>query len=466
MAENLDFFSLRRDQEQAKNAPLADRMRPKHLDDFFGQEEVLGPGKALRRLIETDQIPSMILYGPPGSGKTSLARIIAGETGRNFVILSAVSSGVKEVRETIHQAQEDLGLAGIRTIVFIDEIHRFNKSQQDALLPYVEDGTITLIGATTENPYFEVNKALLSRTRLVELKRLSPEAQKQILDRALTQDPILSLQTVDMTPEGEESLIRLSGGDARTLLNNLESVVLSTPPVEGRIQIDREALENGAAGRLLSYDKGDEEHYNTISAFIKSVRGSDPDAALYYLARMLRAGEDPLFIARRLVILASEDIGNAEPLGLVLASAALTAVKNIGMPEARIILAQATTFLAASPKSNRSYMGLSQAWQYLSDHGDDEVPDHLKDAHYSGAKDLGHGLNYRYPHDYPGAYILQKYLPDKIMDVTFYQPSDRGYEARLGAYLASLNGGQEMDGDANQESGKRREADESSGDER
>lgn len=435
----MDLLQRQQQNEQRKNAPLADRLRPKTLDDVVGQDAVLAPGKPLRRLIEADRVPSLILFGPPGTGKTTIAHVIAERTNRAFRKLSAVTSGVKELREVVDEAKQALLFDQVRTILFIDEIHRFNKSQQDALLPHVEDGTLTLIGATTENPFFEVNKALLSRCQVVELTWLSTEALEKVLDRALSDTTMgLGAYAVTLDADARALLLASSGGDARVLLNSLEIAVLSTPPVNGRIRLTKEDMAESMQKKRVQYDKGDEEHYNTISAFIKSVRGSDPDAAIYYLARMLAGGEDPLFIARRLVILASEDIGNAQPMGLVQAVSCYQGVSQIGMPEARILLAQTTTFLASSPKSNASYVAIDEALRTVREDPPADIPPYLKDAHYSGAKALGRGLTYRYPHNYPSGYVLQNYLPDEIMGKTFYHPVDRGAEVRLKNYLESL----------------------------
>lgn len=436
----MDFFSIQREKEREKNAPLADRMRPRTLDEVVGQEALIGEGRPLRRLIEADRLPSLLLFGPPGSGKTTLAEVIAHMTHRAFRRLSAVTSGVKELRDVIQEAKDALTFDQVRTILFIDEIHRFNKAQQDALLPHVEDGSVTLIGATTENPFLTVNKALVSRCQVVELKPLSTEALDEVLARALRDDERgMGAYHVALSDEAREVLLASSSGDARVLLNALEVAVLSTPEDDtGRVVLDREAIVDSLQQKVIRYDHHDEEHYNTISAFIKSVRGSDPDAAIYYLARMLAGGEDPLFIARRLAILASEDVGNAEPLGLVLAASCYQAVSQIGMPEARIILAQTTTFLASSPKSNASYLAIDEALNYVRTHPAHDIPSYLKDAHYSGAEALGRGIGYQYPHNAPSGYVLQKYLPDEIMDVCFYRPKSLGREAQLKEYLDAL----------------------------
>lgn len=435
----MDLLERQQERENQKNAPLADRMRPRTIDEIVGQEDILGPGKSLRRLIEADRIPSMILFGPPGAGKTTIAHVIAERTHRAFQQLSAVTSGVKDIRSVIDEAKQALLFDHVRTILFIDEIHRFNKSQQDALLPHVENGTVTLIGATTENPFFEVNKALLSRCQVVELKWLAPEALDVVLERALQDEKRgLGAFQVVLDEEAKKVLVASAGGDARVLLNSLEVAVLSTPPKKGKVHLTLDDVRESMQTKIIQYDKGDEEHYNTISAFIKSVRGSDPDAAIYYLARMLAGGEDPLFIARRLVILASEDIGNAEPLGLIHAVSCYQAVSHIGMPEARIILAQTTTFLASSPKSNASYLAIDEALAYVRSHPPGDIPAYLKDAHYAGAEALGRGLTYRYPHNDPTGYVLQNYLPDEIIGHTFYHPVNRGEEANLKQYLENL----------------------------
>lgn len=437
----MDLFELKIKNNLERHAPLAERMRPESLDDFYGHTDILGPGKALRRLIEADRLPSMIFFGPPGSGKTSLAYVIAKTGKRSFVKLSAVTSGVKELREVIDQAKDALSFDKARTILFIDEIHRFNKAQQDALLPHVENGTITLIGATTENPFIEVNKALISRCQVIELHRLKREDLVNVIERAIhDKNRGLGDQNIDISEEAVDALITLAGGDARILLNTLEIAVLSSKAQKADdgqvfVKIDKKDIEESARTKLTSYDKGAEEHYNNISAFIKSIRGSDPDAALYYMARMIKGGEDPLFIARRMVIAASEDIGNANPIGLIMAQSCYDAVSKIGMPEARIIMAQTAVYLATSPKSNAAYLAIDRALAYFEHHSEDEIPSHIQDSHYSGAKELGRGREYLYPHDYPQGIVLQKYLPDGIIKGMFYQPTDRGYDKEIKKYL-------------------------------
>lgn len=434
----MDLFSLQRENRRKKTAPLADRMRPVNFDEFLGQTHIVGPGKPLRRLIEADRVPSMILYGPPGSGKTSLAELIAKSTDRIFTRLSAVTSGVKDIREVIDHAKEAISFEAKDTILFIDEIHRFNKSQQDALLPHVENGTISLIGATTENPFFQVNPALLSRCQLFELHYLEREELMKALDRALTdKERGLGEYNIHLTDKAVSILIASAGGDVRILLNSLEVAALSTAPKDGIIEIDEEIIRSSIQRKSLAYDR-DEDHYNTISAFIKSVRGSDPNAAIYYLARMLAGGEDPLFIARRLIILASEDIGNAEPMGLILANACYQAVERIGMPEGRIILAHTTAFLAGSSKSNASYLAIDEALSLVRKSGPLDIPAYLMDAHYKGAEKLGRGEGYLYPHDYPKGYVLQNYLPNEIIGTSFYRPKNIGYEKIIGEYLSNL----------------------------
>lgn len=428
----MDFFSMQRESEIKKNAPLAERMRPRTIDEYIGQSHIVGEGQPLNRLIRSDRIGSMIFFGPPGTGKTTLATVIANTTEMDFQKISAVTAGVKEIREVIVSAKDRLSFDRVRTILFIDEIHRFNKSQQDALLPHVENGTVILIGATTENPFFEVNKALISRCQIMELKPLKNEELREIVGVALS-DRERGLGEYDVTLDDDalDALIIGASGDARIALNSLEIAVLSTDPIAGKIHIDLDAIRGSMQKKVAIYDKGEEEHYNTISAFIKSVRGSDPDAAVYYLARMLAGGEDPLFIARRLCILASEDIGNAEPMGLVIANSCYQACSQIGMPEAQIILSQTTTFLASAPKSNAAYLAIASAASYVRDHGYADIPAYLKDAHYSGAKKLDRGLTYKYPHDYPNGYVEQQYLPDEVQGAQFYAPKPIGEEEAI-----------------------------------
>lgn len=436
----MDLFTLNMENQLKKNAPLADRMRPSTIEEFVGQKHILGEGKFLNRAIKADRITSMIFYGPPGTGKTTLAMIIANSTNMNFEKLSAVTSGVKDIREVIHRAEEGLKLYNKRTILFIDEIHRFNKAQQDALLPFVERGIIILIGATTENPYFEVNKALLSRMMVISLKPLGKKDIYDIILNALKdEDRGLGKYKVNISDEAIDYLITISDGDGRIALNSLEIAVLSTPEDnEGIINIDLDTIKECILVKSAKYDKSGDEHYDTISAFIKSMRGSDPDATLYWLAKMINAGEDPKFIARRIIICASEDVGNADPQALMVAVAAFNAVDVIGMPEGRIILAQAAVYVASAPKSNASYVGINKALEDIRNKPIGKVPGHLKDASYKGASSFGHGKGYKYPHDYKNAYVKQQYLPDEYLDAKYYRPTNNGYEKIIKERLSKL----------------------------
>ena len=414
-----DLFSDAAEARLSDVAPLAMRLRPSSLDEFVGQEQVLGEGSALRLAIAADRVASMILYGPPGSGKTTLARIVAHTTGAQFEELSAVSATVKDVREVLAAARERLGAEGRRTILFLDEIHRFNKAQQDALLPAVEEGLVTLIGATTENPYFEVNSALLSRTQIYELEPLSEEELATVVERGAAE------LGIDLSPDLVRLVAQRAGGDARNALNILE---LATQTAMARDQIPTaEQIEDAARKRPLVYDKGGDAHYDFISAFIKSMRGSDPDASVYYLAAMLEGGEDPRFIARRMIVLASEDIGNADPRALQIAVAAAHAVEHVGLPEARLNLSQAAIYLARAPKSNASYVAIKEATQDVREHGHLRPPDELRDASYYGAKKLGRGQGYIYPHNDPAGFEVD-YLPEELRGRTYYQPSGAGEE--------------------------------------
>lgn len=429
----MDLFSFTNEQEGNKMGPLASRMRPQTIDEVMGQEHILGSGKLLRRSIEADQLTPMIFFGPPGTGKTTLAKVIANTTKSFFEQLNAVTSGVADIRRVTTEAKERLAMYKIKTVLFIDEIHRFNKSQQDALLPFVEDGTVILIGATTESPMFEINSALLSRSRIFRLEPLTDQHMKEILQRAiLDRNRGLGEQAIRITEEALAHLVNVANGDARTALNALELAALTTPPNhEGQIEITLEVAEESIQQRMIQYDKSGDQHYDVISAFIKSMRGSDPDAALYWLARMIYAGEDPRFIARRLYVHAAEDVGMADPRALLIAQAAAYAVDFLGMPEARIPLAEATIYIATAPKSNAVISGIDQALATVEKEKAGQVPPHLRDAHYKGAKELGHGVGYKYPHSYQGGYVQQQYLPDELTGRTFYQPTEYGYERTI-----------------------------------
>jgi putative ATPase len=424
----MDLFDNKTAAEIAKDAPLAERMRPQTLDEFMGQEHLLGEGKLLRRLIETDQLTSLIFWGPPGSGKTTLARIIANATRSHFIFFSAILSGIKDIREVVKEAEEELKYRGKKTILFVDEIHRFNKAQQDAFLPYVERGTFTIIGATTENPSFEVVAPLLSRCKVLVLNPLTAEEIAAILKGALSdRERGLGELRLKTEPEAISFMAGQADGDARIALNSLETAARLA--LNGTITLDtaREAVQK----KPLLYDKGGEEHFNVISAFIKSMRGSDPDAALYWLARMIEAGEDPLFILRRMVILASEDIGNADPRALQIVVAALQGFQLVGLPEGRIILAQAVTYLATAPKSNASYVGIDAALAEVRKSGALPVPMHIRNAPTRLMKELGYHRGYRYAHDYAEGYVTQEHLPDRLKGRKFYDPAGHGYEKTI-----------------------------------
>lgn len=438
-----DLFSYGHQQQVGDSSiPLAARLRPLNLDEFAGQQHIVGPGSLLRRAILADRLTSMIFYGPPGTGKTTLAAVIANQTKASFQRLNAVTAGVAQVRTVLEEAKKRLEMYHQPTILFIDEIHRFNKSQQDALLPAVEDGTVLLIGATTGNPFFSVNSALLSRSRVFELYPLTKEEIDGIIDRALTdKERGLGKLAIEIEPAAREHILNTADGDARVALNALELAALTTPPgKDGKIFIDQQAAEQSVQRRAVRYDRDGDNHYDVISAFIKSIRGSDPDAALFWLARMLDAGEDPRFIARRLYISASEDIGNGDPMALLVAEAAFRAVEVLGMPEARIPLAHAVTHLACAPKSNAAYLALERATEDARHASDTGVPNHLRDSSYPGAKELGHGKEYIYPHELPGHYIKQQYLPDSLAQRRYYYPGDLGYEKRLRQWLEVTKG--------------------------
>jgi putative ATPase len=415
-----------------KSVPLAERIRPRTLEDFVGQDHLLGEGKPLRLLIRNDEVPSIIFWGPPGSGKTTLARIIANLTNADFFQLNAVSSGVKEVREVIERAAANRKHFNKKTILFIDEIHRFNKAQQDALLHSVEDGVITLIGATTENPSFEVISPLLSRSRVYVLEALGKKELNFILDNALAKDQFLKAQKIILGDEARNALFLLSGGDARMMLNGLETSIALTKPEESSEKIlTEEIISEASQRRYIKYDKGGEEHYNIISAFIKSIRGSDPDGAVYWMARMLEAGEDPKFIARRMIVLASEDIGNADPYALTLAVSCFTAVDYIGMPEARIVLSQTANYLASVPKSNASYVAIEEALSDVKKLPNEPVPLHLRNAPTKLMEELNYSKGYKYAHNFEGNFVEQQFLPDNLKNKIYYKPTDNGREKTL-----------------------------------
>ena len=435
----MDLFDYMKETTLEKESPLASRMRPATLDEVVGQEHIIGKDKLLYRAIKADKLGSVIFYGPPGTGKTTLARVIANTTSAEFTQLNATTAGKKDMEDVVKAAKDRLGMFGKRTILFVDEIHRFNKGQQDYLLPFVEDGTLVLIGATTENPYFEVNGALISRSIIFELKPLEKEDIKKLLLRAVTDTKkgLGSYQAV-LEEDALEFLADISGGDARAALNALELGVLTTARGgDGKIHIDLETASECIQKRVVRYDKTGDQHYDTISAFIKSMRGSDPDAAIYYLAKMLYAGEDIRFISRRIMICAAEDLGMADPQALVVASAAAQAVERIGMPEAQIILAEAVAYVACAPKSNASYMALNEAMESVRQKKT-TVPPHLQDAHYKGAAKLGHGLGYKYAHDYPNHYVDQQYLPAELEGERFYHPTENGYERQVREYFRKI----------------------------
>lgn len=438
--DDWNLFTFAREKEQENESPLASRLRPVKLEDVVGQEHIIGKDKLLYRAIRADKLGSVIFYGPPGTGKTTLARVIANTTKAEFLQINATSAGKKDMEDAVAKAKNNLGMFGKKTILFIDEIHRFNKGQQDYLLPFVEDGTVILIGATTENPYFEVNSALISRSIIFELKPLTKDNIRALLTRAVTDEKNgLGAFKVDLSEEALEFLADVSNGDARAALNALELGVLTTERDEnGRIPITLDVAAECIQKRTLKYDKKGDNHYDTISAFIKSMRGSDPDAAVYYLARMLYAGEEVAFIARRIMICAAEDVSNADPNALVVATAAAQAVERLGMPEARIVLAQAAAYVACAPKSNSSIAAIDKAMQMVERDKTPPIPPYLQDAHYKGAAKLGHGLDYKYAHAYPNHYVDQQYLPDIYKDEVIYEPTENGYEKNIREYFKRI----------------------------
>lgn len=433
----MNLFDYMRENQIEKDAPLASRLRPTTLDEMVGQKHILGKDKLLYRAIQADKLGSILLYGPPGTGKTTLAKVIAHTTSAEFRQINATVAGKKDMEEVIKAAQDNMGMYGKRTILFVDEIHRFNKSQQDYLLPHVEDGTIILIGATTENPYFEVNGALISRSRIFELKPLEKDDIKELIHRAVyDQEKGMGSYNARIDQEAIEFLADVANGDARAALNAIELGILTTRPGQDKtIHITLEVAQECIQKRAVRYDKSGDNHYDTISAFIKSMRGSDPDAAVYYLARMLYAGEDIKFICRRIMICASEDVGNADPQALTVAVSAAQAVERIGMPEAQIILSQAVTYVATAPKSNAACTAISDAMNAVQSTRTMPVPVHLQDKHYHGAQKLGRGEGYQYAHDYPNHYVEQQYLPDGMEGITFYHPSDMGYEKKIQQHM-------------------------------
>lgn len=436
-----DLFEVSSEQERKKDEPLAARMRPATLDEVIGQKHIIGKDKLLYRAIKADQISSIIFYGPPGTGKTTLAKVIANSTSADFEQVNATIAGKKDLELIVEKAKENFAQYSKKTILFIDEIHRFNKAQQDFLLPYVEDGTVTLIGATTENPYFEVNGALLSRSIIFELKPLSKQDLMDLIQKAVD-DPIkgIGMYNVTIDEDAKAFLADSADGDARTVLNALELASITTDPDEdGNVHISLEVAEECIQKRAIRYDKTGDNHYDTISAFIKSMRGSDPDATLYYLARMLTAGEDIRFIARRIMIAASEECGVADPRALEVAVNAALAVERVGMPESQIILANAACYVACAPKSNAASAGIFKAMELVQETGNLEIPSYLKDAHYKSAAKLDHGVGYKYAHDYPNHFVPQQYLPDKIKNVSLFEMSDVAYEGKLKKYYDMIS---------------------------
>ena len=436
----MDLFDYMRENTIKQESPLASRLRPQTLDEVVGQQHIIGKDKLLYRAIQADKLSSIIFYGPPGTGKTTLAKVIAHTTSAAFEQINATVAGKKDMEDIVAKAKDNLGMYGKKTILFVDEIHRFNKGQQDYLLPYVEDGTLILIGATTENPYFEVNGALLSRSVIFELKPLEKEDIKKLIMRAV-QDEKKGMGSfhAQIDEDALEFLADVANGDARSALNAVELGILTTAKSEdGKVHITLDTAQECIQKRVIRYDKTGDNHYDTISAFIKSMRGSDPDATAYYLARMLYAGEDVRFIARRILICASEDVGNADPQALVVAVAASQGVERIGMPEARILLSQAAAYVASAPKSNACIMAVDKALSMVRSQNTGQVPPYLRDAHYGGAKKLGHGIGYKYAHDYPENYVKQQYLPDEVKEERFYIPTENGYENHIKEYLKHL----------------------------
>ncbi|RJV73215.1 replication-associated recombination protein A [Faecalimonas umbilicata] len=437
----MDLFDYMRETTKKKESPLASRLRPKTLEEVVGQQHIIGKDKLLYRAIKADKLSSIIFYGPPGTGKTTLAKVIANTTSANFTQINATVAGKKDMEEVVRQAKDNQGMYGKKTILFVDEIHRFNKGQQDYLLPFVEDGTLILIGATTENPYFEVNGALISRSSIFELKPLEKEDIRRLIMRALTDEERgMGSYHAIIDEDALEFLADICGGDARNALNAIELGVLTTERSEdGKIHITIDVVSECIQKRVVRYDKGGDNHYDTISAFIKSMRGSDPDAAVFYLAKMLYAGEDVKFIARRIMICASEDVGNADPMAISVAVAAAQAVERVGMPEAQIILSQAVLYVATAPKSNSAVNAIMAANAAVRAHKT-TVPSHLQDAHYKSSANLGRGTGYKYAHDYPNHYVEQQYLPEEIKDMQFYEPSDMGYEKAIQEHFQRIKG--------------------------
>ncbi len=438
----MDLFDYMREQNKEKESPLASRLRPTTLDEMVGQQHIIGKDKLLYRAIKADKLSSIILYGPPGTGKTTLAKVIANTTSAEFLQINATSAGKKDMEEVVGKAKNNQGMYGKKTILFIDEIHRFNKGQQDYLLPFVEDGTVILIGATTENPYFEVNGALLSRSIIFELKNLSTEDIKVLIQRAVNdREKGMGAYEAVIDDEALDFLTDMANGDARAALTAIELGILTTERSEdGKIHITLDVASECIQKRVVRYDKTGDNHYDTVSAFIKSMRGSDPDAAVYYLARMLYAGEDIKFIARRIMICAAEDVSNADPMALVVATSAAQAIERIGMPEAQIILSQAVTYVASAPKSNSAVNAIFDAMDVVKNTKTAPIPVHLQDAHYKSSGKLGHGVGYKYAHEYPNHYVRQQYLPDGLTDKKFYVPSENGYEKNIRAYFERIKG--------------------------